>query len=262
MKLDEIKRGFGEREIQPSAGSWDKLSAKLDKENKKSRKSYLYWIGAIAAAIVIALMVYPAINDSFSSGPMPSEQMVDVDSDIITKERAGKAGDSDRETVSQLAIDIKTEKAGAVDEKEGSTGFANAPAASIVAQVTAPVTSEEKSAASLLNNKEKTVQNTAADQIKKLKIDAIAGVEQAESKPDAADMITAQQEAGALLNSLLGTSEFETTEVATHSIKPEQLLRETEWDLEAERRDRVNRGINQGLGILKNEAFALIGVDQ
>ncbi len=260
MKLDDIKRGFGEREIQPSAGSWDKLSAKLDKENKKSRKSYLYWIGAVAAAIVIALMVYPAINDSFSSGPMPSEQMVDVDSDTVTKERSGKADDGDREKNSQLAVDIKTEKAGAVDEKEGSTGFA--PAASSVAQVTAPVTSEEKSAASLLKNKRKMGQNNPADQIKKLKIDAIAGVEQPESKPDAADMITAQQEAGALLNSLLGTSEIETTEVATHSIKPEQLLRETEWDLEAERRDRVNRGINQGLGILKNEAFALIGVDQ
>ena len=261
MKLDEIKKGFGEREIQPSAGAWDKLSAKLDKENKKSRKSYIYWIGAVAAVIVIALMVYPAINDSFSSGPMPKQQLVNEENDPKIEENAGKVSTSDNKTNSQLAVDIKTEKAGAVDEKEGSTGFANAPAASGVAQVTAPVNSEEKSATSPAKYRSASIQNITTES-KKVKIEAIAGVEQLKSKPDATDMLTAQQEAGALLNSLLGTSEIETTEVAIHSIKPEQLLRETEWDLEAERRDQLNRGINQGLGILKNEAFALIGVDQ
>ncbi|ARN78733.1 hypothetical protein BST97_12420 [Nonlabens spongiae] len=262
MKLDEIKRGFGEREIQPSAGSWNKLSAKLDREEKKSRKSYLYWIGAVAAAIVMALMVYPVLTDSFSTDPLPSEQMVDVDQDTIMDRENDRALADDNNQDSEFSVEEQTEKAGAVDEKEGSTGFANAPAASSVAQVTAPVTTEEKSAVHLLKNKRKKAQNTPASQIKKLKIEAIAGVEIPQQKPENANMITAQQEAGELLNSLLGESKAETIEVATHSIKPEQLLRETEWDLEAERRDRLNRGINQGLGMLKNEAFALIGVDQ
>ncbi len=262
MKLDEIKRGFEEREIQPSAGAWDKLSGKLDKENKKSRKSYLYWVGAVAAAIVIALMLYPVLTDSFSTEPLPSEQMVDADQDTVNeRENDGTLADDNHQN-SELVVKEHTEKAGAVDEKEGSTGFANAPAASSVAQVTAPVTSEEKYAVRLLEKKKKTAQNTPASQIKKLKIDAIAGIEQPQQKPENADIFTAQKEAGELLNSLLDNSKIETTEVAAHSIKPEQLLRETEWDLEAERRDRLNRGINQGLGILKNEAFALIGVDQ
>ena len=262
MKLDEIKRGFGEREIQPSAGSWDKLSAKLDKENKKSRKSYLYWIGAVAAAIVIALMVYPVLTDSFSTEPLPNEQMVDVDQDTVIERDNDRAHADDSHQNSELAVEEHTEKAGAVDEKEGSTGFANAPAASSVAQVTALVTSEKRSAAYLFKKKKSRNQNTPVDQLKKPKIEAIAGVEIPQQKPENANMINAQQEAGELLNSLLGKSKAETIEVATHSIKPEQLLRETEWDLEAERRDRLNRGINQGLGILKNEAFALIGVDQ
>ncbi len=72
--------------------------------------------------------------------------------------------------------------------------------------------------------------------------------------------LTPEQEADLLLKEAFAKAESKT--IASQSIKPEQLLRETEWDIESERRNVLNDGLKSGLDILKNEAFALIGRKQ
>ena len=57
---DQIKRKIGDREIIPSAGSWEKLSGQLNSEESKKGFS-LWWVGVavtILGAIFIAGFVY------------------------------------------------------------------------------------------------------------------------------------------------------------------------------------------------------------
>ena len=52
---DHIREQFEEREVAPSAGAWDKLETKLEKEHSKKRPLYI-WYG-IAASIVGILFI-------------------------------------------------------------------------------------------------------------------------------------------------------------------------------------------------------------
>ncbi|MEP2970208.1 MAG: hypothetical protein ABJO82_11775, partial [Nonlabens ulvanivorans] len=64
MKLNNIKNTFEKREIKPSAGSWDVLSARLDEDDKKSKKPVvIYWLSAIAAIFIAALLLYPSLSN-------------------------------------------------------------------------------------------------------------------------------------------------------------------------------------------------------
>ncbi|MDP5100670.1 MAG: hypothetical protein NWQ09_05025, partial [Nonlabens sp.] len=68
MKLNNIKKSFDERVIAPSPASWDKLAQRLDNEQKTKKRPYLYWLGAVAAAVVIALMIIvPVFTNSADS---------------------------------------------------------------------------------------------------------------------------------------------------------------------------------------------------
>ncbi|MCB7481177.1 hypothetical protein [Christiangramia sediminis] len=55
IKFEEhIKEKLDEREIQPSAGSWGKLNARLDSSETKS-ESKKWWISAVAAVVVLLI---------------------------------------------------------------------------------------------------------------------------------------------------------------------------------------------------------------
>ena len=80
IKFEEhVKEKLDEREIQPSAGSWDKLSSRLDDSEKSSGRKL--WISAIAAVVVLLIAstlyidqqqhnTYPVVNT-------PAEDMID-----------------------------------------------------------------------------------------------------------------------------------------------------------------------------------------
>jgi len=66
IKFEEhIKEKLDSREIRPSAGSWEKLNAQLDK-NQNSGKNNTWWISSIAAIILLALcgIIYLNMNRS------------------------------------------------------------------------------------------------------------------------------------------------------------------------------------------------------
>jgi hypothetical protein len=75
---DQFKEKLSAREINPSAGSWEKLSGQLDSEGKNPRPVF-WWIGIAATllgAILIAGIVY--YNETATEGPAMVDAPVEV----------------------------------------------------------------------------------------------------------------------------------------------------------------------------------------
>ncbi len=79
---DKIKRQLRDREITPSAGSWDKLSARLD-ETQQKKKPFVLWMG-IAASIIGGILILSLVFNN--SIPSNSPEMVDVPKEEVKLE--------------------------------------------------------------------------------------------------------------------------------------------------------------------------------
>ncbi|WP_026837634.1 hypothetical protein [Gillisia sp. JM1] len=79
---DKIKRQLRDREITPSAGSWDKLSARLD-ETQQKKKPFILWMG-IAASIIGGILILSLVFNN--STPSDSPEMVDVPKEEVKLE--------------------------------------------------------------------------------------------------------------------------------------------------------------------------------
>jgi len=66
---DKIKRQLQDREITPSAGSWNKLSARLD-ETQQKKNPFVLWMG-IAASIIGGVLILSLVfnNANFADSP-------------------------------------------------------------------------------------------------------------------------------------------------------------------------------------------------
>ena len=80
----KIKKQMLDREIAPSAGSWDKLSSRLDAQEEK-KKPFVLWIG-IAASIIGGILILSLVfnNSTLSTSP----QIVDTPSEEVKVEKA------------------------------------------------------------------------------------------------------------------------------------------------------------------------------
>ena len=104
IKMEEnFKERLDKRRITPSESAWEKLSLKLDENDKSGNKKYFWWIG-IAASIIGVLLIsnivfntnqndktLPVIVDSPSDIPidnpqMKSEKITESDPDPIIDE--------------------------------------------------------------------------------------------------------------------------------------------------------------------------------
>ncbi|MGB5982962.1 MAG: hypothetical protein WBG46_12535 [Nonlabens sp.] len=258
MKLRDIKDNFNEREIQPGAGSWEKLSAQLDVAEKNKKRPYLYWLGAVAAILVVALLAYPVMSGVNSRNEDPNNQVVvqEPPADNENIKEVNKSPQSEVAVEIKLGSELNEQEKSIEKEKEKAPVAKNLPAATHVKQALAQTHSSNK-----INKDHKTQPQKVEDKIISQTQEAVANVESIDSSTMVEDQtkpaLTADQEAAKLLEKLLGNDNTEV--VSTRSIKSEQLLRETEWDIEADRHNRINKGLKDGLGKLKNEAFALIG---
>ncbi|QYA25440.1 hypothetical protein G3I01_07935 [Gramella sp. MT6] len=87
IKFEEhVKEKLDEREIQPSAGSWDKLSSRLDESEKSSGRKL--WISAIAAVVVLliasTLFIDQQQQNTFPVVSNPAEEANDVNKNKIS----------------------------------------------------------------------------------------------------------------------------------------------------------------------------------
>ena len=93
---NQFARQLKQREIQPSAQSWEKLQEKLEREGKGKSPFYL-WVG-LAASLVGAVLVFSFLfNEPVSQGP---ERIVAPE--IQNPE---KAPEEDKEAVPQRAVE-------------------------------------------------------------------------------------------------------------------------------------------------------------
>ncbi|WP_417885939.1 hypothetical protein [Zunongwangia sp.] len=84
IKLEEhIKEQLAERRISPSAGSWDKLNARLDETENRQKLTKKWWLG-IAALLVVAFSVGGYLLN-FNSEINIEPQVVDSPSEKPTK---------------------------------------------------------------------------------------------------------------------------------------------------------------------------------
>lgn len=82
-----IKKQLGRREIAPSGDSWEKLEARLDQEDKKSKPAF-FWIGIAAAAACIVFVVTALFNNPvIEEAPV----VVDQNSEKILREESQPA---------------------------------------------------------------------------------------------------------------------------------------------------------------------------
>lgn len=90
IKFDEnIKEKFEKRVLTPSPEAWDRLSNRLEKEEKGSNGKLFLWLG-IAASIVGVILFSTLIFDTDEIGQLPTvvetEKTNDVDSDGVDNE--------------------------------------------------------------------------------------------------------------------------------------------------------------------------------
>ncbi|GAK89950.1 hypothetical protein JCM19297_572 [Nonlabens ulvanivorans] len=249
MKLNNIKNTFEKREIRPSAGSWDVLSARLDEDDKKSKKPVvIYWLSAIAAIFIAALLIYPSLtNDALinsDNNEVVNTLPVDVDitnEDMIIVEP--KLENTD------VASTVNTEVQN--NDESGNNAIKN--------QSIAQNNKQPKTANSKVKDQVINVQNPASsfnidEPLSKGNEDTVMA-----SVPDQhiiKKQLTAEEEMELLLNKAMG--KVEVTEVAVKTINPDKLLRETEWDIKSDNRSKLQNSIQGGLNFLRAEAVAIV----
>jgi len=79
---DHIREQFEEREIAPSAGAWDKLEARLDKDQGKKRPLFVWY--AIAASIIG--IVFISSQFFFSEKATDKQELVEVEAEQVDKD--------------------------------------------------------------------------------------------------------------------------------------------------------------------------------
>ncbi len=238
MKLNNIKDKFEDREIQPSPASWEKLSQRLDHNDKKSKKPVLLWLVAAAAVLVLGLTVVPSLFTTTQVTPIDNHMVVETP-EVESPEAKETEEEPDQQKIPEvykekeaIATADKTKKA------TQKTNVTKTASLKINQDIALAQPQGEISNSSDLQ--------TGVAQVEKvdLKMETATGPE------------TPFNEADALLNQAL--KNVQVREATATTINPNKLLRETEWDIQAEKHNRLENTLLDGLGRLKREAVALI----
>lgn len=261
MKLNTIKKSFDQRSITPSADSWDNLSQRLDSEQKTSKRPYLYWITAVAAALLAAFLLYPVINgdatdvnkEIVKEEPTPLNSTIkenNLPSDALTKEELITKQDARAVSTTTLVTNNTEEQSQKPAAHTGSKthdkadnndeAVAQTTAAQANSDAHVQVAMQTPSHNPVLHNTAAVVQQTVKDQ-----------------KPGITKL-TAAQEADLLLQRAMATLKTQPTGVASKSIDPKKLLMETQWDIDAEKRNRLENMLLDQFGKLKTQVVTLV----
>ena len=253
MKLNNIKNSFENRRIEPSANAWDQLASRLDQEEKKSKKPVLFWVGAIAAVLILGVFIYPMLSSDIVIKEDLSNEVV------IDKTEPAEVIPVHKVKVNPV-IDIEDDQLKNINDSQQAVALIkekNEKSKSIITNNNLKDNKVEDTGAVIINPKDKTAIafNHGAENslIEDSSIDPRITVEVVEARPK---KLTAEEEMELLLNQAI--KEVETKEYATKDLNIDQLVRETEWDIEADRRNRFNNYLYDQLGKLKKEAVATL----
>jgi hypothetical protein len=91
----QIQQKLNNREMKPSANSWDRLDAMLSVEEKPKKKGF-FWINIAASFIVLASLGYYFYNQSTIVEPVKEEQIiVEENSEFRIQNSENKQGTTD-----------------------------------------------------------------------------------------------------------------------------------------------------------------------
>ncbi len=249
MKLNNIKNQMNQREIAPSAQAWDKLQARLDEE-PASKKTWIYWVSGIAAAALLGFFLFPMLTTTTT--------IVEPGNQVVIEENTPQF------EIEIFTPEITQEEIAIVEENEEVTVTTNSSTATQNKPVVRKAVPLKKAIiVATTNNKQHitskdefitqpTINNTQETVVASTTITNDRILEQPVVK-----QLTAAQEADLLLQKALG-KQPKSDVVASKTVDAKMLLLETEWDVESDRRTRMQNTIQDGLKFLKTEAVALI----
>jgi hypothetical protein len=243
---DKIKRQLQNREISPSAGSWDKLSAKLDTPQERKRP-FVLWMG-IAASIIGGILILSMVFNSSTISDSP--EIVDVPKEEVKL----------KETPVEASEEIFTQTKGEVvqvaiseEEKEPATPKSNL----IVTPVKLSQQNKRKAVAAVDNKsllKEQTLITPitpASDKILDLTLnDALASV--------LTQTKNGQAVTDAEVNKLLAdaaskiSKERYKSDYAVGKVDPQDLLQDVEFEMDNSFRDKIFEMLKEGYSKAKN----------
>jgi len=243
MKLKNIKDQMDKREIAPSAGSWDALASRLETEEKKNKKPLIYWLGAIAAVLIAAVLVYPSLNDDTDVANSSENQVVQAEDELQQEFNNATLQSNVDIPISQEPPlvennTLEMEKKEAVESKN------------IILKNEGVTQVSQKVIVRIQRNENEPLPETIFKTNNGNLMTAIDSLTPVETP------LTTEEEMELLLRQAM--NKVEMTEVAVKSINPDQLLRETEWDIESDKRNKLQNSLQNGLNFLKAEAIAIV----
>ena len=124
IKFEEhVKEKLDEREIRPSAGSWDKLNSSLDKSQKSSGGKW--WMSAAAAVVVLMISSLLFLDQQNENTPViveePAENGLNENSEKAKFEQPVEIASEEQEKIQELKPSNKIEESKPEKRKE-STG--------------------------------------------------------------------------------------------------------------------------------------------
>ncbi|BAO54347.1 hypothetical protein [Nonlabens marinus] len=236
MKLNDIKNKFEDREIQPSAGSWDRLSKRLDNNDKNSKKPILLWLAAAAAILVLGLTVVPSLFFNTEVTPIDNQMVQETPEVEIPETHESMEVETENQTIPEVYRE--QEAIATVENTKKATQKTTKTPSATKFQNQDIILEQPKKAMAISTDTQTGVAQVAP------------GIEE-DKNPE-----TPINEADALLNKAL--QKIQLKEATATTINPEKLLRETEWDLMDKKHNRLENTLLDGLGRLKREAVALI----
>jgi hypothetical protein len=258
MKLNTIKNSFEKRKIEPSTTAWSQLASRLDQEEKKNKKPVIYWLSAIAAAVVVGLVLYPFFSSDVNRIEKHNQLVVEenktpVEATDPQNKEAIQQGllTTHKETKIVLEENWKIKKEASPEKSLSKNNLITNPHKRIALKNTLVTNSIITQTGIAAIDKETTLPTYYPESNA---IDPISINIAAQNKPQP---FTAEEEMELLLKEALKNTSI--IEIAVKEINVPKLLRETEWDIEADRRIKINSTIFDQLGKLKSEAFALVG---
>lgn len=226
---NKIKEQLRNREIAPSAASWDKLNAKLEANNH--RKSDKFWWLGIAAAVAVGIF----IGTSFFTTTSTKEQIVDAPThENLTEE----AFEVENTAVASEEIVLEEEP---VPSKQG---FIKSKNSVIVPNVTKKSVEKENSAIAQNTQRHELVEKIAAPSIEQPLV--LENKSIAEIFPKKNNIDEDRLEAEDLLAKARRKILSEASANSQESVASHELLKEVEADLDESFRNQVFDVLKEG----------------
>lgn len=229
---DKIKE-LQAREIAPTSGSWDKLSASLDAKQEK-KKPLIFWMG-IAATIIGGILILSLVFNNTT--PSNSPEIVDVPKEKVNSDKdmelPSKEIFTDKQEVAEVAISENIEEL--VPENNERTSSIKNREKIVVLNNKALHKSQKVNIAVTSNN----------DKILELSInDALANV-LAKTKNVATVTDAEVNELLAEAASKISQERYK-TDYAVGKVNAEDLLQDVEFEMDNSFRDRIFEILKEG----------------